>query len=313
MTSTAMTPETARFSASPARPPASAPASRATIPPTSRSPRTARASTSRPIGACSQVPHPTASALSTGSSVASGDLAYVAPIFGGAIGTALSSVALSADGATLVFTSDEASLNPLGGVSDNDGGAQYYRYRDTDRSLICVSCPADGSPPLDEVDAHLHEIIDGGLHNNRALSADGSTLAFATVTPLVGADQNTPGPAPTRCRAPTSMSGATDASSSSPTASRIGRFPARRRGRRAFGLRHLLLRHRRLHSRRARRSAPPLHRPHRRWHRVPAPRAATLRPQLRRLRGAAEQHPRSARRRRRCLRRAGRPPRPLPA
>jgi hypothetical protein len=124
--------------------------------------------------------------------VASGNLAYVAPR--SQIGTALTSVALSADGATLVFASDDSSLNPLGGTSDNDGGTQYYRYSDIDRSLICVSCPLDGSPPLDEFDGEfLHKIVGAGFHNNRGLSADGGTLAFATATPLAGADQNTPG------------------------------------------------------------------------------------------------------------------------
>ena len=122
--------------------------------------------------------------------VASGNLAYVAPR--GNIGSAQNDVALSADGATLVFASDEPSLNPLGGVSDNDGTTQYYRYSDTDRSLVCVSCPLDGSPPLEELSGLLHKVTGGGFHNNRALSADGSTLAFVTTTPLHGADQNTP-------------------------------------------------------------------------------------------------------------------------
>ena len=30
---------------------------------------------------------------------------------------------------------------------ENGGTAQYYRYDDRDRSLVCVSCPADGSAP----------------------------------------------------------------------------------------------------------------------------------------------------------------------
>jgi NHL repeat-containing protein len=122
--------------------------------------------------------------------VASGNLAYVARR--GNIGTAQSSVALSADGSILVFASDDASLNPLGGTSDNGGGTQYYRYSDADRSIVCISCPQDGSPPLEELSGSLHKITDGGFNNNRALSADGGTLAFVTTTPLHGADQNTP-------------------------------------------------------------------------------------------------------------------------
>ncbi|HWO16530.1 MAG TPA: hypothetical protein VNM89_07445, partial [Solirubrobacterales bacterium] len=120
--------------------------------------------------------------------VASGEIAYVGPV---AVGSAQPSVALSSDGSVLVFASDDASLNPLGGTSDNGSGTQYYRYDDTDRSLICVSCPQDGSPPLEELDGGLHKVI-AGLNNNRALSADGGTLAFVTTTPLAGADQNTP-------------------------------------------------------------------------------------------------------------------------
>jgi hypothetical protein len=121
--------------------------------------------------------------------VASGEIAYVGPVN---VGTAQPSVALSADGSILVFASDEPSLNPLGGTSDNDSGTQYYRYDDTDRSIVCVSCPQDGSPPLEELSGSLHKITGGGFLNNRALSADGTTLAFVTTTPLAGADQNTP-------------------------------------------------------------------------------------------------------------------------
>ena len=125
--------------------------------------------------------------------VESGDLAYVAPRNN--VGTANPQVGLSADGSILVFASDSSSLNPLGGVSDNGGGIQYYRYDDTDRSLVCASCPQDGSAPFAEVEDELHLITATDL-NNRALSADGGTLAFATPTALVGADQNTPGPGP---------------------------------------------------------------------------------------------------------------------
>ena len=111
--------------------------------------------------------------------VGTGDLAFVAP--GQNIGTAQSSVGLSADGSILIFSSNHAFFNPLGGVSDNDATSQVYRYDDADRSLICVSCPQDGSPPVAQAS--------GGF-----LSADGGTIAFGTPTPLLGADQNTPGP-----------------------------------------------------------------------------------------------------------------------
>jgi hypothetical protein len=124
--------------------------------------------------------------------VESGDLDYVAPRVN--IGTARSDVALSSDGSTLAFTSDGAELNPLGGVSDNGGGIQYYRYDDNDRSLVCVSCPQDGSKPSAESSSFLQPAQSGAFHlNNRALSKDGGTIAFSTPVALVGADQNTPG------------------------------------------------------------------------------------------------------------------------
>lgn len=125
--------------------------------------------------------------------VATGDLDYVGPI--GNIGTTLSDVVLSNDGSIVAFSSDKADFNPLGGTSDNGGGTQYYRYDDDDRSLICVSCPQDGSTPSAEVEGALR--VGGGAnlhHNNSGLSDDGGTLAFATPVALLGADQNTPPP-----------------------------------------------------------------------------------------------------------------------
>jgi len=126
--------------------------------------------------------------------VPSGDLAYVAPIVGGNIGTAQDSVDLAPDGSTLIFSSDLAFLNPLGATTDNGGGLQYYRYDDADRSLICTSCPQNGSAPLDEVRPFLYALSQLGQPNKHVLSADGDTFAFATPTPLSGADQNTPAP-----------------------------------------------------------------------------------------------------------------------
>jgi hypothetical protein len=117
--------------------------------------------------------------------VQSGDLAYIAPR--NSVGTTNTGVGLSADGSILVFSSDSAALNPLGGASDNDGGTQYYRYDDSDRSLVCISCPQDGSSPFAEVDTDLYSPTVNDL-NNRTLSTDGSTLAFVTPTPLAGAD-----------------------------------------------------------------------------------------------------------------------------
>jgi len=121
--------------------------------------------------------------------VASGELAYVAP--GSGIGTIGEGVGLSSDGRFLLFRSNEASLNPLGGGTDNGATQQYYLYDDEDRSLVCASCPPDGSEPL--ADASIELVFgDPGTPGINSLADDG-TVAFLTKTPLVGADQNTPG------------------------------------------------------------------------------------------------------------------------
>ncbi len=111
--------------------------------------------------------------------VATGDLAYLGPK---AKIKPEPAHPITPDGLVIVFGSEEAALNPLGGT-DNGGTLQYYRYDDTDRSLVCISCPPHGSLP-------------GGaaVPTNTArpgLSADGSDVAFTTPTGLIGADQNT--------------------------------------------------------------------------------------------------------------------------
>jgi hypothetical protein len=127
--------------------------------------------------------------------VASGELAYV-----GSLSTFLSDhgeSAMSADGSVVVFRSAGPSLNALGG-QQNGGGYQYYRYDDRDRSLICVSCPTDGSLPKGEVTILEGSVSAGGrgqgANKGQSLDADGEDFAFATSTPLVAADQNTAGP-----------------------------------------------------------------------------------------------------------------------
>jgi hypothetical protein len=93
--------------------------------------------------------------------------------------------AISHDGSSIRFLAKAPSLNPLGGTSDNGGTMQYYRYDDRDRSLLCASCPTDGSaPPTAAI------VSEGG---DNTLSDDGA-LIFATTNALVGADQNTPAP-----------------------------------------------------------------------------------------------------------------------
>jgi hypothetical protein len=111
--------------------------------------------------------------------VNTGDLAWVG---GPNLGLQPNENELTPDGATLFFRSSSAFLNPLGG-SDNGGTDQYYRYDDRDRSLLCVSCPRDGAVPRESVIQGRLPISDSGEH-----------LAFATATPLLSVDQNTPAP-----------------------------------------------------------------------------------------------------------------------
>jgi sugar lactone lactonase YvrE len=118
--------------------------------------------------------------------VESGELAYVAHP-GDYVGEAGSS-AINADGSVLIFSSSDASLNPLGGFT-NGGTSQYYRYDDRDRSLVCVSCPQDGSAPRGGVDGNLG--IGGLGPNTGPLDEQGTDFAFSTPTALVSADQNT--------------------------------------------------------------------------------------------------------------------------
>jgi sugar lactone lactonase YvrE len=120
--------------------------------------------------------------------VASGDLAYVG-FTGRAIGS-VTSANLSHDGSVAVFESSSPSMNALGG-QQNAGARQYYRYDDRDRSLVCVSCPADGSAPRGQVPESLGG--DGRGANLGSLDAAGNVFAFATPTALVAADQNTAG------------------------------------------------------------------------------------------------------------------------
>ena len=120
--------------------------------------------------------------------VASGELAYVGAF--GFLGDSGRSF-MTSDGAVVAFSSSSPSLNALGG-QQNGGGVQYYRYDDRDRSLICVSCPADGEQPRGPVEST--RLIGGPGANTGPLSGDGEDYAFITSTSLVGADQNTAGP-----------------------------------------------------------------------------------------------------------------------
>jgi hypothetical protein len=118
--------------------------------------------------------------------VASGDLAYVAPVFDAHVSAEPNyGNALSPDGSVFVFRSANPELNALNG-QQNGGTAQSYRYDDRDRSLICASCPSDGSLPRDAVSTQIG--VNQGA--NRSPLAGDDDFFFVTKTPLVPADQN---------------------------------------------------------------------------------------------------------------------------
>ena len=119
--------------------------------------------------------------------VSSGELSYIGPL-----GTDPSDVghsALTGDGSVLVFKSSNPGLNPLGG-QDNGGTTQYYRYDDRDGSLICVSCPQDGSSPTGAVPLEQLVMSEQVGQNTTPVSEDGDFI-FVTPTPLTSIDQNT--------------------------------------------------------------------------------------------------------------------------
>lgn len=122
--------------------------------------------------------------------VGTGNLAYVGQVEPFDADEGGKGNALNPDGSVLVFRADDPGLNPIGGAN-NGGSAQFYRYDDRDRSLVCLSCPLDGSTPRGEV-TNFFSIATGP--NQTPLSADGNTYAFTTPTALVGSDQNTAGP-----------------------------------------------------------------------------------------------------------------------
>lgn len=124
-------------------------------------------------------------------------LAYVAHLgLGPTVGDASrAGNAITPDGSVLIFQSADLGLNPLNGL-DNGGMQQYYRYDDRDRSLVCVSCPQDGSEPRGPVrGTPAGRLVEGQQlgPNVTPLDEDGDDFAFSTPTPLVSADQNTAG------------------------------------------------------------------------------------------------------------------------
>jgi NHL repeat len=107
-----------------------------------------------------------------------GELAYAGPISG-----SLSSLTATHDGAVLLFSSADPSLNPLGAGTTNGTTSQVYRYDDADHSLACLSCPFDGAAPAGALPSFGRIVLDEA----------GQTAAFATPTALVSGDQNSAG------------------------------------------------------------------------------------------------------------------------
>lgn len=95
--------------------------------------------------------------------------------------------AINPDGSVFIFQSENPALSAISGAQ-NDGLLQDYRYDDSDRSLVCASCPPDGSAPRGRVERGLG----GDSHDpNGGAVDDKGDFFFVTPTPLVSADQNT--------------------------------------------------------------------------------------------------------------------------
>ncbi len=100
------------------------------------------------------------------------------------------STAINGDGSVLILRSKNSRLDAVGIGAGNAGTLQYYRYDDRDRSLVCASCPQDGSAPVDDV----LSFGSGGVGPNMTPLTENGDFAFATPTPLAGQDNNSAGP-----------------------------------------------------------------------------------------------------------------------
>lgn len=117
--------------------------------------------------------------------IAGGELKFVSPA-GMPGDLAIDREAINPDGSVIVFAAASPAMNPLTG-SDNGGEMQYYRYDDRDGSLVCASCPTDGSP-AGKTGVMVAEQQIGP--NTTALS-DAGDFVFISAAPLLPADQNT--------------------------------------------------------------------------------------------------------------------------
>jgi hypothetical protein len=128
--------------------------------------------------------------------VATGKLAYITQGKNSSAGSSpKEGNAINPNGSVFVFFSEDPALSFLNGPV-NEGTGQYYRYDDADRSLVCVSCPPDGSAPMAAGrDFRPKVLVEGqGLGPNLGPLSNAGDLAFVTPTPLVAADQNTAPP-----------------------------------------------------------------------------------------------------------------------
>jgi hypothetical protein len=82
---------------------------------------------------------------------------------------------VSSDGAHMAFVT-QARI----GTYDNAGHSEMYTYEPATRTLVCVSCKPDGSPPSSDVTASQNGIF---------MTGDGRAF-FATADPLVSRDAN---------------------------------------------------------------------------------------------------------------------------
>ena len=123
--------------------------------------------------------------------VASDELAHVAATgsFARSGDSAGLGNAITPDGSVFVFRASDSLLNAIDGA-DNGGMAQYYLYDDSDRSLVCVSCPSNGTLPQGSVPQAITKAQVGP--NVTPITANGD-FVFSTPTALVDADQNTAG------------------------------------------------------------------------------------------------------------------------
>jgi hypothetical protein len=92
---------------------------------------------------------------------------------------------ITPDGNTYIFAADKPGLNALSG-SDNGGFVQAYRYDDRDQSLVCVSCPADGSATTGLTAANaLRPLALNPLDHSHTMTADGQRVYFESSAALI--------------------------------------------------------------------------------------------------------------------------------